>query len=80
MLREVAGDAATYIEPGLDAEQAAVLVMQRLRSDTGAALRRRVQREYAWPLMYRRHLLPLLQEAIDGRASALTQGRVLPMV
>jgi mannosylglucosylglycerate synthase len=60
VLREVAGDAATYLDLDADAGQAARAVLDRLAVDAADRLSHRVRRDYAWPVIYGRDIRPLL--------------------
>jgi mannosylglucosylglycerate synthase len=62
VLREVAGEGATYLDPDADPDEAARVVLDRLDADSEDALWRRVRREYAWPAVYRERIEPLLAE------------------
>ncbi|CAN5579200.1 hypothetical protein BH23CHL8_BH23CHL8_01250 [soil metagenome] len=70
VLRELAGDAATYLDPGADARQAATVVLERLAADAAGVLSRLVRREHAWPVVYRRAIRPLLAEVTSARQAA----------
>lgn len=62
-LRALAGDAATYFNPGAAPDDVADLLLDRLDRDQSAALARRIRREYAWPAIYSRSIAPLLARA-----------------
>jgi glycosyltransferase involved in cell wall biosynthesis len=60
VLREVAGEAATWLDPDGDPDVIARAVIARLEADPEASLWRRVRREYSWPAVYRDEIEPLL--------------------
>lgn len=62
VLREIAGEGATYLDPDADPGAVATIVLARLESDTEDRLWRSVRREYAWPVVFREQLRPLLVE------------------
>lgn len=62
VLREIAGEGATYLDPDADPAEAAAATLARLDSDTEDRLWRSVRREYAWPAIFREQLRPLLLE------------------
>jgi mannosylglucosylglycerate synthase len=64
-LREVAGEAATWVDPADDPAAVARRLLERLDGDAVASLWRRVRREYSWEAVYRDHIAPLL--AAGGR-------------
>jgi len=59
-LRDLAGDAAVYADPGIDPGSLASLVLARLDSDRAAGLARRVRSELTWEAVYRRAIAPLV--------------------
>ena len=59
-LREVAGDAATYIDPDGVPEEVAGRILARLADDVPTRGSMRIRRESSWEEIGRRHLLPLL--------------------
>lgn len=59
-LREVAGDAVTWFDRDGDPDLLARAIIARLDGDPAASLWRRVRREYAWPVVFRDHIAPLL--------------------
>jgi glycosyltransferase involved in cell wall biosynthesis len=60
VLHEVAGNAATYLPPGIGAQEAADSILARLERDPEASLWRHVRRDYAWPAIFREGIAPLL--------------------
>jgi glycosyltransferase involved in cell wall biosynthesis len=60
-LRDLAGDAAVYIEPGADPAALAALALERLDRDALVTFARRVRTEYSWEAVYRRGIAPLLE-------------------
>ena len=62
-LRDLAGDAATYVSPTAEPGTIAALVVERLAADPRAAFARRVRTEFTWEAVYRRDIAPLLDEA-----------------
>jgi glycosyltransferase involved in cell wall biosynthesis len=62
-LRALAGDAATYFDPGASAARVATAVLTRLDRDPTVGLARRARRQYAWPEVYARFVEPLLEAA-----------------
>ncbi len=59
-LRELAGEAALYVDPDADPARVAALVLARLDRDALATFARRVRTEYSWEAVYRRGIAPLL--------------------
>jgi glycosyltransferase involved in cell wall biosynthesis len=74
-LRDLAGDAARYFDPGADPGEIAALVLARLDEDPLAGFASRIRTEFAWEAVYRRCIAPLLAE---GRSPALRSGRRRP--
>lgn len=60
VLREVAGDAATYIDPDGDPGAVARAILERLETDPVSRGARRVRRESSWEAVYERSIAPLL--------------------
>jgi glycosyltransferase involved in cell wall biosynthesis len=60
VLRDLAGEAAVYIDPDADAAAVAAQVLARLDGDPLATLARRVRTEFSWEAVYRRGIAPLL--------------------
>jgi glycosyltransferase involved in cell wall biosynthesis len=56
-LREIGGDAATYVAPTADGRTLAAAIDRRLRSDPVARLRRGAK-EHAWPRILRERVVP----------------------
>ena len=67
-LREVAGDAATYIDPVGAPEEVAQAIVGRLAGDAPARASMRIRRESSWEEIGRRHVLPLLRRIEAGTA------------
>jgi glycosyltransferase involved in cell wall biosynthesis len=65
VLREVAGDAALYIGPGDDPVDVARKVLASLDSNPVARLAGRTRRAFAWAVVYRTWIAPLLERAAD---------------
>jgi glycosyltransferase involved in cell wall biosynthesis len=65
-LRELAGNDATYFDPGADPTVVAALLRERLTTEPVARLAMRVRRDYGWPAIYASRIEPLL-EAVAGR-------------
>lgn len=61
-LREVAGDAALYIDPDADPENVARRIVEYLDGDPRLCRSMAARRFYAWESVYRRWLVPLLDE------------------
>ncbi len=59
-LRELAGEAALYVDPDADPARVAALALTRLDRDELATFARRVRTEYSWETVYRRGIAPLL--------------------
>ena len=66
-LREIAGDAALYVDPDDDPAAIAARVLERLDSDPLARLAMRVRSEYSWQAIYRTGIAPLL--GVDARTA-----------
>lgn len=66
-LREVAGEAATWIDPADDPDAVARMLLERLDGDAAATMWRRVRREYTWSAVYRDHIAPLLAAGAHPR-------------
>lgn len=62
-LRDLAGDAATYVEPDADPGHVAAVALARLDADPVGALARRVRTEFSWEAVFRRGIAPLLEAA-----------------
>jgi glycosyltransferase involved in cell wall biosynthesis len=65
VLREVAGDAALYIGPGDDPVDVARRVVASLDGNPVARLAGRTRRAFAWAVVYRTWIAPLLERAAD---------------
>ena len=65
-LRSLAGDAATYIGPEDDPAQVAARILERLDTDPAARLAIEVRTRYAWDVVYRERIAPLLASAAAG--------------
>ncbi len=65
-LRELGGDAAVFITPAADPGDAAQAVLEAIDRGPSAAMAQRVREEYAWPVIYRCHVEPLLARALAG--------------
>jgi glycosyltransferase involved in cell wall biosynthesis len=65
-LRELAGDAATYIDPGAGGRAVAEAVLAAIVRGPSSELAERVLENYNWPAIYRLHLAPLLQRALPS--------------
>jgi glycosyltransferase involved in cell wall biosynthesis len=63
-LRELAGDAAVYVDPDSNPRAAAAAVLTAVDRGADPALESRVRSEYAWETVYRRHVEPLLARAL----------------
>jgi glycosyltransferase involved in cell wall biosynthesis len=63
VLREIAGDDATYIDPDADPAATARTILDRLEADPAWRLHRRVQGDYAWTRIYASSIEPLLGRA-----------------
>ncbi|MGD0862084.1 MAG: glycosyltransferase [Candidatus Limnocylindrales bacterium] len=65
-LRELAGEAAVYVDPGGDASGVAQAVLEALarNPEAGAALDRRVRTTYSWASVYERHIAPLMERTL----------------
>jgi mannosylglucosylglycerate synthase len=59
-LRELAGDAALYIGPDDDPAEVAARVLGLVDADAAGRLARRARTEYAWDVVYRERIEPLL--------------------
>lgn len=59
-LRDLAGDAAQYIDPGADPRAIAALVLARLEGDPLIGFARRVRTEFSWEAVYSGRIAPLL--------------------
>ncbi len=66
VLREVAGDAASYIDPDGDPDAIAAAVLARLDEDPVAVAAGRVRRERSWDAIDRGWLRPLLERLAAG--------------
>ncbi len=62
VLRELAGDAATYVPPDAGAEALAQVIGRVLRDDLLLGLRRRIRTSFSWEAVFARSLEPLLRE------------------
>ncbi len=60
--RDTAGDAALRFDLEAPPEQIAARIAAALQEDRRAALRRQVRTQYTWEAIYRRDIVPLLQE------------------
>ena len=60
-LRDLAGDAALYVDPGADPGRVAALALARLDRDALVTFARRVRTEYSWEAVYRRGIAPLME-------------------
>ena len=69
-LRDLAGGAALYIDPGAGPRALAALIMARLDDDPLVGLARRVRTEFSWESVYRGGIAPLLAD----RPAPLTNG------
>ena len=58
-LREIGGEAATYVAPTADGRALAAAIDRRLRADPVARLRR-TAKEHAWPRILRERVLPVI--------------------
>ncbi|HLI27085.1 MAG TPA: glycosyltransferase [Chloroflexota bacterium] len=67
-LREIAGASAHYFSPDTDPATVAEGLLESLRHDRAARLRRRVLRDYAWPAIFARQIAPLLAGAMPDTA------------
>jgi len=67
-LREVAGDAATYIDPDAPPEAVAQRIVDRVTDDAPARRSMRIRRDSSWEEVGRRHVLPLLRRIEEGTA------------
>lgn len=67
-LREVAGDAATYIDPDGEPADVAQLIVDRLAGDAPARRSMDVRRASSWDAIGRRHVLPLLRRIEQSTA------------
>jgi glycosyltransferase involved in cell wall biosynthesis len=65
-LREIAGEAAVYVDPADDASAAAGAVVEALgrNPEIGAELDRRVRAAHLWPDVYARFIAPLIEQAV----------------
>jgi len=61
-LHELAGNDATYFDPGADPSAVAALIRARLANEPASRLADRVRREYGWPAIYATRIEPLLRE------------------
>lgn len=59
-LRELAGDAALYIEAGAVPREIAALILARLEDDPLIGFARRVRTQFSWEAVYRGGIAPLL--------------------
>jgi glycosyltransferase involved in cell wall biosynthesis len=64
VLREVAGDAATYVDPDGDPGAVAGAILERLESDPVSRGARRVRRESSWEAIHERSIAPLLASLV----------------
>jgi glycosyltransferase involved in cell wall biosynthesis len=64
VLRQLAGDAAVYIDPDGDPAVLATRILEVLDADGVGRLARHVRRERSWPAVYRHHLAPLVERAL----------------
>jgi len=60
-LRDLAGDAALYVDPRADPGRVAARALDRLDRDELATFARRVRTAYSWEAVYRRGIAPLLE-------------------
>jgi glycosyltransferase involved in cell wall biosynthesis len=67
-LRQLAGDAATYIDPQADPAALAAAILERLDGDPVGVLAGRVRRDRSWPAVYERHIAPLIDQALSAAA------------
>ena len=65
-LRALAGDAAIYIGPDDDSVRVAARILDRLDTDPAARLAIEVRTRYAWDVVYRERIAPLLATAAAG--------------
>ncbi len=65
-LRSLAGDAAVYIGPEDDPARVAASILERLDRDPVARLAIEVRSRYAWDVVYRERIAPLLASAAAG--------------
>jgi glycosyltransferase involved in cell wall biosynthesis len=61
-LRELAGDAATYVSIDDEPAVIAACILERLDWDRVRGLARRVRHEYSWEAIYRSRIAPLLAD------------------
>jgi glycosyltransferase involved in cell wall biosynthesis len=64
VLREVAGDAATYIDPDGDPAVVARAILERLETDPVARGARRVRHGSSWEAVHARSIAPLLADLV----------------
>lgn len=62
-LRSLAGDAAIYIDPDDDPVEVAARILERLDADPAARLAIEIRTRYAWDVVYRERIAPLLASA-----------------
>lgn len=62
--RASAGDAALYFDPTGDPHEIAARIAQVLTNDTRLVMRQRVRQQATWQAIYRRTIVPLLDEVL----------------
>jgi glycosyltransferase involved in cell wall biosynthesis len=62
-LREIAGEAATYIEPDDEPVWIARMILERLDADPLGRFAREIRSNYSWEAVYRERIAPLLAPA-----------------
>jgi glycosyltransferase involved in cell wall biosynthesis len=62
-LREIAGGAATYIEPDDEPVGIARMILERLEADPLGRFAREIRSNYSWEAVYRERIAPLLAPA-----------------
>jgi glycosyltransferase involved in cell wall biosynthesis len=62
-LRSLAGDAAIYVDPDGDPTEVAARILERLDADPAARLAIEIRTRYAWDVVYRERIAPLLASA-----------------
>lgn len=67
VLREIAGDDATYIDPDADPTVIAQKLIDLLEADPAWRLHRRVQDAYSWAGIYQTAIEPLLRASVPDR-------------